>query len=116
MTAAVDGLQFLHPIKVGDLIVLQARVNATFRTSLEVEVQVYSEEILTGRRQLTSHAFLTFASVEHEGRRPAVPPLALESEEDRTRAAAAAERRAARLARRAREAEAIKPLVARPSV
>ena len=116
VTAAVDGLQFLHPIKVGDLIVLQARVNATFRTSLEVEVQVYSEEILTGRRQLTSHAFLTFASVEHEGRRPAVPPLALESEEDRTRAAAAAERRAARLARRAREAEAIKPLVARPSV
>ena len=116
VTAAVDGLQFLHPIKVGDLIVLQARVNATFRTSLEVEVQVYSEEILTGRRQLTSHAFLTFASVEHEGRRPAVPPLALESEEDRTRAAAAAERRAARLARRAREAEAIKPLVARSSV
>jgi acyl-CoA hydrolase len=114
VTAAVDGLQFLHPIKVGDLIVLQARVNATFRTSLEIEVQVYSEEILTGRRQLTSHAFLTFASVEEGGRRPAVPPLLLESEEDRTRAAAAAERRAARLASRARDAETIKPLVARP--
>src|SRR6266581_7752139 len=50
VTAAVDDLQFLHSIKVGDLIILKARVTCTFRTSLEVQVDVYSEEILTGAR------------------------------------------------------------------
>ena len=54
VTAAVDGLQFLHPIKVGDLIMLKARVTAVWTTSLEVEVEVSSEETLTGRRRLTS--------------------------------------------------------------
>ncbi len=48
VTAAVDGLQFLHPIKVGDLIILKARVTAVWSTSLEVEVEVFSEETLTG--------------------------------------------------------------------
>ena len=47
VTAAVDGLQFLHPIKVGDLIILKAKVTAAWRTSLEVEVEVFSEETLT---------------------------------------------------------------------
>src|SRR5499427_3918574 len=47
VTAAVDGMQFLHPIKVGDLILLRATVTATFHTSLEVEVEVLSEETLT---------------------------------------------------------------------
>ena len=51
VTAAVDGLEFLNPIKVGDFIVLKARVTAAFTTSLEVEVMVFSEEALTGRRQ-----------------------------------------------------------------
>src|SRR6266699_5493313 len=53
VTAAVDGLQFLHPIKVGDLIILQAHVTCTFTTSLEVQVDVFSEETLTGRRRQT---------------------------------------------------------------
>ena len=44
VTAAVDDLQFLHPITVGDLIILRARVNAAFTTSMEVEVEVFSEE------------------------------------------------------------------------
>src|SRR5512134_1512517 len=43
VTAAVDGLQFLHPIRVGDLIILRATVTATFTTSLEVQVEVFSE-------------------------------------------------------------------------
>ena len=63
MTAAVDGLQFLHSIKVGDLIILSAHVTATFRTSMEVEVRVMSEQTLTGRRTLTSHAYLTFVAI-----------------------------------------------------
>src|SRR5213083_3554378 len=53
VTAAVDGLQFLHPIKVGDLIILRARVTATFQTSLEVMVEVLSEAIQTGERRMT---------------------------------------------------------------
>src|SRR6267378_7167579 len=52
VTAAVDGLQFLHSIKIGDLIILRSRVTCTFNTSLEVLVEVHSEETLTGRRQL----------------------------------------------------------------
>jgi acyl-CoA hydrolase len=100
VTAAVDGLQFLHPIKVGDLIILHARVTAAFRTSLEVEVEVYSEAVLTGERQRTSEAFLTFVAVDEQGRGVAVPPLLLETEEDRQRAAEAAARRAVRLAAR----------------
>src|SRR6202011_4515968 len=46
VTAAVDGLEFLHPIKVGDLIILKARVTSVFKTSLEVRVEVFSEEVL----------------------------------------------------------------------
>jgi acyl-CoA hydrolase len=107
VTAAVDGLQFLHPIKVGDLIVLQARVTAAFTTSVEVEVQVFSEALLTGQRLLTSHAYLTFATVERNGVRPAVPPLLAETDEDRARAGAAGERRQERLDRRSREIAAL---------
>ena len=57
----------LNPIKVGDFIVLKARVTGTFTTSLEVEVTVFSEEALTGRRQMTSRAYLTFVTLEQEG-------------------------------------------------
>ena len=64
LTAGVDSLDFLHPIKVGDMIILKSRVTATFRTSLEVEVEVFSESITTGERRLTSHAFLTFVSLD----------------------------------------------------
>src|SRR5262245_62500608 len=67
VTAAVDGLEFLNPVKVGDLIVLKARVTATFHTSLEVEVLVYSETALTGERQMTSRAHLTFVALPQTG-------------------------------------------------
>jgi acyl-CoA hydrolase len=102
VTAAVDGLQFLHSIKVGDLIILSARVTATFRTSLEVEVRVMSEETLTGQRKLTSHAYLTFVAIDADGRRIAVPDLVLETDEERQRSAEAQVRRDARLAAKAR--------------
>ena len=62
VTAAVDDLQFLHPIKVGDLIILKSRVTCVFHTSLEAQVDVYSEETLTGEQKLTSRAFLTFVA------------------------------------------------------
>ena len=97
VTAAVDGLQFLHPIKVGDLIMLKARVTAAWTTSLEVQVEVFSEETLTGRRRLTSLAYLTFVAIDRDSRRVAIPGVILESEEDRRRAAEADVRRAERL-------------------
>jgi len=106
VTAAVDGLQFLHSIKVGDLILLKAEVSATFRTSLEVEVRVMSEESLTGKRTLTSHAYLTFVAIDADGRRVVVPDLVLETEAERTRAEQARARREQRLAAKARLAAA----------
>lgn len=101
VTAAVDGLQFLHPIKVGDLIILKALVTAAFETSLEVEVEVFSEETLTGIRRMTSRAYLTFVAIDREGRKVPVAPLVLETEEEKRRALEARARRAERLKARA---------------
>jgi acyl-CoA hydrolase len=100
LTAGVDGLEFLHPIKVGDMIILKSRVTCVFRTSLEVEVEVFSEEILTGTRKLTSRAYLTFVSIDARGRPREVPPLVAETADDEARCRDANARRAARLARK----------------
>ncbi len=97
VTAAVDGLQFLHSIKVGDLIILQARVTAAWKTSLEVEVEVFSEETLTGTRRMTSRAYLTFVAIDRDGGRVPIPALTLSTDAEREKAAEADERRAARL-------------------
>jgi acyl-CoA hydrolase len=97
VTAAVDGLQFLHPIKVGDLIILKARVTAVWSTSLEVEVEVFSEETLTGTRRMTSRAFLTFVATDRAGQRMPIPGLIIDTPEDKQRAAEADVRRAERL-------------------
>ncbi len=102
VTAAVDGLEFLNPIRVGDFIVLKGRVTATFRTSLEVEVLVFSEEALTGRRQMTSRAYLTFVTLEREGKREEIPKLVVTTDEEKEQQAAAHVRREQHLARRAR--------------
>jgi acyl-CoA hydrolase len=104
VTAAVDGLQFLHPIKVGDLIILKSCVTAAWQTSLEAEVEVFSEETLTGVRRMTSRAYLTFVAIDRDGRRLPIPGVLLETEDERRRAAEAEQRRAERLkARRALE-------------
>ena len=102
VTAAVDGLQFLHPIKVGDLIILRANVTATFQTSLEVAVEVFSERVETGERRMTSMAYLTFVTIDRNGGRVPVPPLLLQTDDDRARAQEAGVRRAARLEAKAR--------------
>jgi acyl-CoA hydrolase len=104
VTAAVDGLEFLHPIKVGDLIILRSRVTCTFTTSLEVEVEVFSEETLSGRRQMTSRAYLTFVAIDTAGQKHPVPPLLVDTEGDRRRCDDAHRRRAERLRRRSNAA------------
>lgn len=97
VTAAVDGLQFLHSIKIGDIIILKAHVTATFNTSLEVQVDVFSEEVLTGVRKMTTHAYLTFVAVSKDGTPVRVPPLIIETDEERRKAEDASVRRQARL-------------------
>ena len=106
LTAGVDSLDFIHPIKVGDIIILKSRVNATFTTSLEVEVEVFSEGITSGERKLTSKAYLTFVSLDEHGRPKAVPPLVIETDEDKERNRQAHARRAERLARKRKGAPA----------
>ena len=100
LTAGVDGLEFIHPIKVGDLILLKSRVTCTFTTSLEVEVEVFSEQIETGERRLTSRAYLTFVSIDRQGKAQPVAPLLIETPEDEERCRQAHGRRADRLRRK----------------
>ncbi len=97
VTAAVDGLQFLHSIKVGDLIIVQAQVSAAFSTSLEVHVRVLSEGSLTGVQTLTSQAYFTFVAIDEHGTPVRVPPLTLETPDDHRRNEEAGRRRSARL-------------------
>jgi acyl-CoA hydrolase len=100
VTAAVDDLQFLNSIKVGDLIILKARVTCVFTTSLEVQVDVFSEETLTGTRQMTSTAFLTFVAIDRDGAKVQVPPLLVETEDERRVCEQARRRRELRLKKR----------------
>jgi acyl-CoA hydrolase len=97
VTAAIDQVKFLAPIRVGDTVILSARVNAAFRTSIEVEVEVQVEERGTGRRTPCVDAFMTFVAVDATGAPTAVPPLASETSEDERRRDEAAARRARRL-------------------
>jgi acyl-CoA hydrolase len=100
LTAGVDSLDFIHPIRVGDLIILKSRVTCVFKTSLEVEVEVFSEAIQTGERKLTSKAYLTFVSLDKDGKPKEVPPLVIDTPEDEQRCRDAQARRAERLKRR----------------
>src|SRR5258708_29251547 len=100
VTASMDDLHFLLPIKVGMIVELRAQVNAAFRTSMEAGVRVESEDPMSGERRHACSAFLTFVAQDQNGRAVEVPPLTLENEEDKRRAADAGARRAIRPAPR----------------
>lgn len=100
VTASVDSLDFIHPIKMGDLIILKSRVTCTFNTSLEVEVEVFSEAIKSGERRLTSRAFLTFVSLDDAGKPTKVAPLKIETPQDEQLSRDAHARRDERLKRK----------------
>lgn len=100
VTASVDYVDFRNPIRVGDLIILKSSVNRVFRTSMEVGVKVFSENVLTGQRKHTSSAYVTFVAIDERGRPKPVRPLGLETAEDRRRYREAAIRRRIRLAHR----------------
>jgi acyl-CoA hydrolase len=100
VTASVDYLDFRFPIRVGEFIVLKSSVNRVFHTSMEVGVKVFSENILTGERKHTSSAYVTFVAIDLNGHPRPVPPLILETDEDRRHFHDAGERRRVRLAMR----------------
>jgi acyl-CoA hydrolase len=100
VTASVDQMTFLHPVRLGELVSLKSRVNRVFRTSMEVGVKVWVENLETGESKHTSSAYLTFVALDKAGNRVVLPQVLPETEEDRRRYTEAAERRAYRLALR----------------
>jgi acyl-CoA hydrolase len=100
VTAALDEMQFLAPIRVGDVVCLTARVNAAFRTSIEVQVRVEREEPRTMERTLCADALLTFVSRGDDGKPALAPRVLCETEEDEAHERAANRRRTERLKRR----------------
>ena len=101
VTAAIDDMSFLAPIQMGHLALIHARITLVDRSSMEIRVDVESEDLLSGARRHTSTAYVTFVALDPATRRPArVPPLILETEEERAEHARAVERRRQRLERR----------------
>ena len=100
VTASVDQMTFLHPVHIGQLIVLRSSVNRVFRTSMEVGVHVEVENLLTGHIRHTSSAYLTFVAIDKSGKRIPIPPVIPETEDEKRRFLEAEQRRAYRLAMR----------------
>jgi acyl-CoA hydrolase len=100
VTASVDQMSFLHPVHIGQLIMLQSSVNRVFRTSMEVGVRVQVENLMTGQRKHTSSAYLTFVAIDKSGKRIPIPPVIPETDDEKRRYVEAEQRRAYRLAMR----------------
>lgn len=98
VTVSVDSLDFRHPVRVGQVIVLRAFVTRAFHTSMEVEVNVYLEDYIKGERRQTSSAFLTYVAVDPSGKPVQVPPVIPRTSVERRRYREALERRRRRLA------------------
>jgi len=97
VTASIDRLDFLSPVRVGEIVVLQAQVNDVARTSMEVGCRVETEHMATGERRYVTKAYLTFVAMDEHGKPKSVPPLELATEDDQRRAAEAQQRRRERL-------------------
>lgn len=96
VTAAIDELSFLEPVYIGDVLRVHARVNDAGRTSLEVGVRVEAEPWRGGPKRHTTSAYLVMVALGEDGTPTRVPPLILESDEERRRQAQARIRREAR--------------------
>ncbi len=93
VTASIDRLDFHAPVYVGNLLVLKASVNCVGRTSMEVGVRVEAEDLRTGEVRHTASAYLTYVSLDENGKPRSLPPLVLESEDEHRRCAAGHRRR-----------------------
>ena len=97
VTASIDRLDFLSPVQVGEIVVLQAQVNYVSTTSMEVGCRVETEHMRTGERRYVTKAYLTFVAVDERGMPKPLPRLELETDEDVRRHRDAERRRADRL-------------------
>jgi len=103
VTASVDSIDFRNPVSLGEIVMLKSQVNRAFHTSMEVGVEVYSENVLTGERKHTTSAYVTFVAIDENTHQPkAVRPLIVKTSEEKRRYEEAAERRKTRLALRYR--------------
>jgi len=103
VTASVDYIDFRNPVSLGEIVMLKSHVNRVFHTSMEVGVEVYSENVLTGERKHTTSAYVTFVAIDEKTLQPkAVRPLIVKTLEEKRRYEEAAERRKTRLALRYR--------------
>jgi acyl-CoA hydrolase len=103
VTASIDHMTFLTPIHIGDLVILKSSVNRVFRTSMEVGVKVFVENLKSGVVRHTSSAYLTFVAIDASGNRVPVPPVIPESDEQKRRFDQAGERRKYRLELKAKQ-------------
>ena len=85
VTVSMDSVSFLKPVFVGNVLSLDARINYVHNSSMEIEVKVESEDIITGMRTITGTAFVTFVSLNKNGKPMCVPKLSLKTNEDRTK-------------------------------
>src|ERR1700687_2160014 len=103
VTASVDYIDFRNPVSLGEIVMLKSHVNRVFHTSMEVGVEVYSENVLTGERKHTTSAYVRFVAIDEKTLQPkAVRPLIVKTLEEKRRYEEAAERRKTRLALRYR--------------
>jgi len=101
VTASVDYIDFRNAVNLGEIVMLKSYVNRVFHTSMEIGVEVFSENLLTGERKATTTAYVTFVAIDSETKRPkAVPPLIVRTADERRRWREAAKRREIRLAHR----------------
>lgn len=100
VTVAIDSMVFREPIRIGDLVILNAEVAYTGRTSMEAAVEVVAENPITGEQTHTNTAYLVYVALDDEGRPTTVPPLKAETEEERQKMQRAEERQEQRLKRK----------------
>jgi acyl-CoA hydrolase len=97
VTAAVDSVEFHSPIRQGEIVFIEGQVNRTFRTSMEIELNVWAENPIAQTRRKCNRAYYTFVAVDEENRPVPVPAVHPETEEERQRYVEAARRREMRL-------------------
>jgi acyl-CoA hydrolase len=103
VTASVDSMTFLHPVHIGQLVMLKSAVNRVFRTSMEVGVKVYVEDLRTGIRRHTSSAYLTFVAIGSNNEKVPVAPVIPETDDEKRRYESALIRREYRLSQKKHE-------------
>jgi acyl-CoA hydrolase len=97
VTASVDRIDFHHPVKLGNVVTLIASVNRAFRTSMEVGVKVFAESHTQGTRIHTNTAYLTFVSVDENGKPVETFEIVPETDDEKRRFEEALQRRKNRL-------------------